>query len=40
MRQSPIISSATGTAPSVIRVDNAATASSTRRTPTILMIVG
>jgi hypothetical protein len=29
-----------GTALSVIRVDDTATASSTRRTPTILMIVG
>jgi hypothetical protein len=35
-----IINSAAGTTPSVIRGDAVATASSTRRTPTILSIVG
>jgi hypothetical protein len=39
-QRSPIISNTAGTAPSVTRVDGAATASSTRKTPTILMIVG
>jgi hypothetical protein len=39
-RRNPSISSATGTAPSTIKVDVAATASSTKRTPTIPMIVG
>jgi hypothetical protein len=39
-RRSLIISSTVGTAPSVIRVDTATTASSTRRTSTILTIVG
>jgi hypothetical protein len=39
-RRSLIISSAAGTAPSAIKVDIVATASSTKRTPTIPMIVG
>jgi hypothetical protein len=39
-RQSLIISNITGTALSVIRMDDAATVSSTRRTPTILTIGG
>jgi hypothetical protein len=39
-RRSLIISCATGTTPSVIKVDAAATASYTSRTPTILTIVG
>jgi hypothetical protein len=39
-QRSPSISSAAGTAPSTIKVDIAATASSTKRTHTIPMIVG
>jgi hypothetical protein len=39
-RRSPIISNTAGTALNVIKVDDDATTSSTRRTPTIPMIVG
>jgi hypothetical protein len=40
LQRSLIINNAAGTTPSVIRVDTVTTASSTRRTLTILMIVG